>query len=218
MQWTDKCDQDDIVVFVDPLDGTKEFTEGITSAVTVLIGISWKGTPLCGVVHQPWCTDTTQKCYWGCLDVGTFSNECEDGKLDSETVWTKIEQPPTVDGRIAIATTRSHSRPEVNTAIEASKATEIIRIGGAGNKVIKLLEGEVDCYLFPVTGTSRWDTCAGEVLLAATGGALTDKAGGHYEYPFSYENTKNSRGVIAVAHRSKLEYFVQACAEAPPSL
>ena len=38
-----------VVVFVDPLDGTKEFTEGITSAVTVLIGVALEGRS----VHPP---------------------------------------------------------------------------------------------------------------------------------------------------------------------
>ena len=40
-----------VVVFVDPLDGTKEFTEGITSAVTVLIGIALDGRSVSRHTH-----------------------------------------------------------------------------------------------------------------------------------------------------------------------
>jgi hypothetical protein len=36
---------------------------------------------------------------------------------------------------------------EIEAAIKKSMATEVIRSGGAGNKVIQLMEGVIDCYL-----------------------------------------------------------------------
>jgi len=33
-----------------------------------------------------------------------------------------------------------------------------------------LVDGRVDAWIFPVKGTKRWDTCAGEALLVAAGG------------------------------------------------
>jgi 3'-phosphoadenosine 5'-phosphosulfate (PAPS) 3'-phosphatase len=44
-------------VLVDPLDGTKEFLKGNLSAVTVLIGLSIKGIPKVGIVHNPFSTN-----------------------------------------------------------------------------------------------------------------------------------------------------------------
>jgi len=44
---------DSITVWVDPLDGTKEFTQGLLDHVTVLIGIAVGGRAVAGVVHQP---------------------------------------------------------------------------------------------------------------------------------------------------------------------
>ena len=41
--------------------------------------------------------------------------------------------------------------------------------GGAGNKVLMLLEGRGRCYIQD-RGVSRWDTCASEALLEAFGG------------------------------------------------
>ena len=41
------------VVWIDPLDGTKEFINGNLSAVTVLIGLAIDGKPKLGVVHHP---------------------------------------------------------------------------------------------------------------------------------------------------------------------
>jgi 3'(2'), 5'-bisphosphate nucleotidase len=46
----------------------------------------------------------------------------------------------------------------------------VVRAGGAGGKVALMLDGRVDAWIFPVKGTKRWDTCAGEALLNAHGG------------------------------------------------
>ncbi len=44
---------DDLVVWIDPLDGTKHFTQGELDAVTVLLGITVKGVPTAGVIGCP---------------------------------------------------------------------------------------------------------------------------------------------------------------------
>ena len=36
------------------------------------------------------------------------------------------------------------------------------------------MEGEADAYIFPSSGTKKWDTCAPEAILVAAGGELTD--------------------------------------------
>ena len=44
---------EDLTVWVDPLDGTKEFTEGYLDHVTVLVGIAIGKKAIGGVIHQP---------------------------------------------------------------------------------------------------------------------------------------------------------------------
>lgn len=44
---------EDVVVWVDPLDGTSEFTQGLLDHVTILIGLSINGRAIGGVIHQP---------------------------------------------------------------------------------------------------------------------------------------------------------------------
>ena len=62
-----------VVVWVDPLDGTAEYTQGFVEHVTVLIGIAVDGAAVAGVVHQP---------FFQRRDVaGTNNNE------DGRTVW-----------------------------------------------------------------------------------------------------------------------------------
>ena len=59
-----------------------------------------------------------------------------------------------------------------------------------------VLEGLVDIYLFPSVGTKKWDTCAGEALVHATGGKLTDILGRQLVYSGQADNIMNSEGII----------------------
>ena len=51
-QYNDVKDED-VIVWVDPLDGTSEFAQGLLDHVTILIGLSVKGRAVGGVIHQP---------------------------------------------------------------------------------------------------------------------------------------------------------------------
>ena len=59
-----------------------------------------------------------------------------------------------------------------------------------------LLEGRADVYAFASPGTSKWDTCAGEALLEAVGGTLTDVCGNYYQYGADIAK-RNTGGILA---------------------
>ena len=40
-----------------------------------------------------------------------------------------------------------------------------LAIGGAGHKVILLMEGEANCYVMASPGCKKWDTCAPEGII-----------------------------------------------------
>ncbi|XP_057314954.1 3'(2'),5'-bisphosphate nucleotidase 1-like [Hydractinia symbiolongicarpus] len=147
----------DLVVWVDPLDGTKEFTEGHVEHVTVLIGISAHGKAIAGVVHQPFFSNEGRT-IWGVVGLGAFGV--------SATV-----SPP---GRRIITTTKSHMTDNVQQTIDAMKPDKVLRTGGCGYKVLQVIEGIADAYVFATPGTKKWDTCAPEAVLIAMGGMLTD--------------------------------------------
>lgn len=81
------------MVWVDPLDGTSEFTEGLLDHVTVLIGIAWKGKAVGGVIHQPYYNYKTEgakelgRTIWGLEGLGrmlisySLSRETESNKV-----------------------------------------------------------------------------------------------------------------------------------------
>lgn len=59
-------DLDDVTVWIDPLDATKEYTEKLFHYVSVMICVAVKGDPVIGVVHFPF----NQKTYWAWKDRG----------------------------------------------------------------------------------------------------------------------------------------------------
>eukprot|EP01138_Halocafeteria_seosinensis_P011178 gb/GECG01011416.1/.p1 GENE.gb/GECG01011416.1/~~gb/GECG01011416.1/.p1 ORF type:complete len:737 (+),score=91.62 gb/GECG01011416.1/:1-2211(+) len=92
---------------------------------------------------------------------------------------------------------------------------DVTFISGAGSKFVEMLLGNADVYLFPRPHTSRWDIAAGEALVRACGGVVSDAEGRRYRYePLTYEAcqertansdsadtfqtlNKNHRGVVA---------------------
>lgn len=65
----DEFQAEDAHVWIDPLDGTKDFVKGNLSACTVLIGLVINGIPKIGVVHHPFKTNENDGL--GCTIFGT---------------------------------------------------------------------------------------------------------------------------------------------------
>ena len=61
-------------MFIDPLDGTKEFLKGNLSAVTVLIGLAINGKSRAGIIHYPFAPENKDygKTIFGTVEHGAF--------------------------------------------------------------------------------------------------------------------------------------------------
>ncbi|KAM9435208.1 3'(2'),5'-bisphosphate nucleotidase 1 isoform 2-T2 [Clarias gariepinus] len=203
-----KLKEEELVVWVDPLDGTKEYTEAayilkrpvvcvnwleahrsttrLLDHVTVLIGIAYKGKAIAGVINQPFYNyeagpgATLGRTLWGMLGLGSFGFQ--------------LQEVP--EGKRIITTTRSHSNKLVTDAVQAMDPHDVIKVGGAGNKIIQLVEGKASAYVFASPGCKKWDTCATEAILHAVGGKLTDMHGNAYRYDANVKHM-NSAGVLA---------------------
>ncbi|NXN73039.1 BPNT1 nucleotidase, partial [Himantopus himantopus] len=178
--------EEELVIWVDPLDGTKEYTEGLLDHVTVLIGIAYGGKAIAGVINQPYYNyeagagAVLGRTIWGVLGIGAFG-------------FQLTEAPA---GKHIIVTTRSHSSTLVNDCISALNPDSVIRVGGAGNKIIQLIEGKASAYVFASPGCKKWDTCAPEAILHAVGGKITDIHGNSFQYNKEVKHM-NSAGVLA---------------------
>ncbi|EZA51931.1 3'(2'),5'-bisphosphate nucleotidase [Ooceraea biroi] len=185
----------DVCIWVDPLDGTAEYTQGLVEHVTVLVGVAIGKTAIGGVIHQPYYKNNESDAYgrtlWG---------------IDGVGFGGFAPKPPPEEKRI-ITTTRSHSDGIVQSAIKSLDPDEVARVGGAGHKVILLLEGKAHAYVFASGGCKRWDTCAPEAVLHAIGGVLTDLHGERYSY--NPETTRaNTRGVLATAPGQSHQWYL----------
>ncbi|XP_016337998.1 3'(2'),5'-bisphosphate nucleotidase 1-like isoform X3 [Sinocyclocheilus anshuiensis] len=217
-----------LVVWVDPLDGTKEYTEAarvlyspvyiqkaeqpyinwLLDHVTVLIGIAYGGTAIAGVINQPFYNyqmgagASLGRTLWGVLGLGAFGFQ--------------LQEVP--DGKRIVTTTRSHSNKLVIDAVQAMEPHDVIRVGGAGNKIIQLVEGKASAYVFASPGCKKWDTCAPEAILHTVGGKLTDMHGNAYRYDANVKHM-NSAGVLATLrnHEYYLSRVPQAVLQALPS-
>jgi len=193
-----KIPEGDICIWVDPLDGTAEFVDGLLHHVTVLIGIAVNGQATAGVIHQPFfgyeTKDPTEwgRTIWGYVGMGAFG---------------PFEQKTLPKDEITITTTRSHSTQTVTDCLAEMKPDHVLRVGGAGNKVLRVIEGDAHCYLFPSPGTKKWDTCAPEAILTAMGGRLTDIHGNKLGYLPSVKHV-NAGGVLATINPEQHSWFL----------
>ncbi|KAF0297815.1 3'(2'),5'-bisphosphate nucleotidase 1 [Amphibalanus amphitrite] len=189
--------EDQIVVWVDPLDGTKEFTQGLLDHVTVLIGIAAGGEPAAGVINQP---------YFNYQHPSEPQGRTIFGLRGGGVAGFEPRAPP-ADSRI-VTTTRSHSTGLVQSALQALQPDQVLAVGGAGHKVMLLLEGRAHAYVFASPGCKKWDTCAPEAILTALGGRLTDIHGVQLRYEADVQHM-NATGVLATAPGVEHDWYVQ---------
>ena len=160
----------DVTVWIDPLDGTRELLRGDKEAVTTLLGISVRDRPVLGVIHQPF-TAKRRTVFGGIGCDGVWEHY-----LGEVAGQARPLAPKRLDrggkAKFKVVTTRSHGSQQIQDAIAKLGDIEAFGVGGAGRKVLMLLDGEMDAWVFPSKGTKRWDTCPGEALLEALGGFL----------------------------------------------
>lgn len=184
-------------MWVDPLDGTSEYTQGFLDHVTVLIGIAVDGKAVAGVICQPYENYQNDpqprgRTIWAIVGLGVFGIKRTDAPRD----------------QLIIVTTRSHGSKAVNDSLEALQPCQVMRVGGAGHKVLLVIEGRAHAYVFPSAGSKKWDTCAPEAVLRATGGLLTDIHGNNLEY-HKMVNLVNDCGVLAAIDKQVFDKCVK---------
>ncbi len=166
---------------VDPLDGTREFTERIPEWC-IMVGLAVEGRARLGIVYAP-----------PLLMVGSP----EDGAWQwLGTQWKRLRVSETQDPREAVvAVSRSHRSPKTDAILQALGVRREIRHGSVGMKVSLLALRKADLYIHPSGGTKEWDLCAPEALLHGAGGRMTDLWGRPFRY--NKPDPRNPHGLIA---------------------
>jgi 3'(2'), 5'-bisphosphate nucleotidase len=157
------------VWIVDPLDGTKEFSQGRDDwAVHVALVVD--GRCAVGAVALPAQGSTL----WGVAVPGQ-----ERGGIRGEGTLVRGSEPR--DGGHRVVMSRSHTPPWMERFCEEIGSTESLRCGSVGNKVTRLLLGLADVYVHKV-GLKEWDTCAPEVVARALGWSVCKLRGEEHRY------------------------------------
>jgi len=160
---------EDCSVFIDPIDGTREFSSKKGEQCSIMVGFAIDGKPVAGLVYRPLTSPKT----WalGCAQEGV-----SDGLFDEDQKLPTTMTSPFPQGLL----TTNGGISEFTSALLETLGKEVgendteklrVRAGGAGNKVLNLLEGKGQCYIQD-RGVSRWDTCAPQAVLESRGGLL----------------------------------------------
>ncbi len=160
---------------VDPLDGTREFVSH-RDEFTVNVALIEAGVPVLGVVYAP----ARRELFWGDVRGGKAGriDADPDGTMPSLGMPIRARTEPP-EGVIAVAS-RSHRTPETD-ALLANYPVREFRSIGSSLKFCLLAAGEADLY--PRVGTTmEWDTAAGQAVLMAAGGRVTDLDGAPFRY------------------------------------
>jgi len=144
---------------IDPLDGTKEFISK-NGEFTVNIALIDAGLPVLGVVHAPALGQT----YLGSPH-GAFAD------LDGNGPQPISCRTFPSQGLTALVS-RNHKTPETETFLQDYTIFEETS-AGSSLKFCNIARGAADLY--PRLGrTMEWDTAAGQAVLSAAGGSVTN--------------------------------------------
>ena len=138
------------VWIVDPLDGTREFSEVPRTDWAVHVALVEGGSPIAGAVALP---------------------------AQGITLSTEVPPPlaPAVDGPPRLVVSRTRPPAAAQQLAEALDGV-LVEMGSAGAKAMAVVQGEVDIYAHS-GGQYEWDSCA-PVAVAAAAGLHTSRLDG----------------------------------------
>ena len=143
------------VWIVDPLDGTKEFIQGIPE-FSVAVGLVEDGEPVLGVTYNP----IKREMFWGARDLG-----CHLNSKPVRVTRTRVLRRATV-----LASRSETARGEWEVFHGQLKVSPT---GSVAYKLAMVAGGKADAT-FTRSPKSEWDIASGAALLAVAGGTMTD--------------------------------------------
>lgn len=126
------------------------------------------------------------------------------GLLDSSGKQIKPKFKSETQNNIIIS--RSHTGKVKELIKNAFKKNEynIVEAGGAGYKTLQLINGSAEVYLH-TADTKKWDICASEALIRASGGVLIDLNGHLLDY--SANSAKLHKGGFMLSLHDPFSFF-----------
>lgn len=180
--WLSEEDRDNLsrlassrVWIVDPIDGTKEFIEGVPQ-FAVSIGFVVGGRPKVAVIYNP----VEERLYRAATGRGT--------ELNGERIH--VTSRPEVQGALLLV---SRSEPLRKFQVFVDRC-EIQSIGSIAYRLAKVAGGEGDGTL-TFRSIHEWDVCAGVLMVEEAGGKVVDGSG--KALAFNQQDTRHHAIVAA---------------------
>jgi len=168
---------------VDPLDGTKEYSQDREDwAVHVALVIN--GECALAAVALPSQNITL----WG---VTVEGQERYGIRGNGQAEFALGDSEPQDGTRVVMS--RSHTPPWMEKFCTEVGSNESLQCGSVGHKVSRLLLGHADLYVHKI-GLKEWDTCAPEVIARALGWTVCKLAGDEHRY--NQREYKNNELVV----------------------
>ncbi|XP_057657951.1 inositol monophosphatase 3 [Diorhabda carinulata] len=176
--------ENDITIWIDPLDATHEFTEKLYTYVTTMVCVAVKGKPIIGVIHKPFDKSTS----WAWV-----------GKTKSTDL--NVQEKSTEDN-LKVIVSRSH-KGDVEKVLQKNfkQKIDVVIAAGAGYKALEVAKHNVDAYVH-ITAIKKWDICAGNAVINALGGKMVNKLGEELDYSKDAE-VINENGLVASINNYK---------------
>jgi 3'(2'), 5'-bisphosphate nucleotidase len=177
---------------VDPLDGTKEFISR-NDEFTINIALIENQSPVLGVVYAP------------ALDA-LYAANAEGAWLLDPGGRRPLAVRPTPPEGATVVSSRSHGDPDALAQFVSGQTVAASICAGSSLKFCLIAAAQADAY--PRFGrTMEWDTAAGDAVVRAAGGSVTDLEGRPLRYGKpGFENPHFvARGRAGPARQGKLD-------------
>jgi 3'(2'), 5'-bisphosphate nucleotidase len=188
------------VLFVDPLDGTREFVDR-NGEFVVMIGLLAGSHAVAGVIHAP----VSGVAWAGATGLAAW-------RVEPVGRWVPIHVSAAEDLREArVVASRSHRSARLDRALASLGGRELQRLGSAGLKGARVAQGAAEAYVEIGRGLKWWDVCPVDALVTAAGGRVSDLTGRPIDYRGG-QSLVNERGLVAsngLAHEAILARLAQ---------
>jgi myo-inositol-1(or 4)-monophosphatase len=159
---------------IDPIDGTKEFIEGVPQ-FSVSIGFVVDGRPTVAAVYNP----AENSLYKAAAGLGSYLNDKP----------IRVSSRSSLDGALLLV---SRSEPQRKFQVFVDHC-DIQQVGSIAFRLAKIAGGDGDGTL-TFRAIHEWDICAGVLIVQEAGGRVVDGAGD--DLMFNRPQAKH-RGVVA---------------------
>ena len=181
-------------LFVDPVDGTREFIAK-NGEFCVMIGFAEAGRATVGIVIEA----ALGRTFGGVVGAGAFM-------LEAGGARRPFVVSSTTDMAAArVAVSRFHRSKTVDEKLAKLGAKELVPIGSAGLKGVRVAEAALEIYAHPSAGQVKlWDACAPDAIVKAAGGVFTDATGREFDYRGAYAQGAGSLAANPTLHAEAL--------------